>query len=61
LVKEKKAEDISLVMLATLLGGLMLWISYGVMKKDSIIIISNAFALLVNLATVGLASYYKRR
>lgn len=59
LMKEKKAEDLSLFMLGTLLGGLTLWIYYGVLTKDVIIVISNSFALLVNILTVGLTIYYK--
>lgn len=51
LIKHKKAKDVSLVMLGVLIVGVGLWIWYGIIKNDWIIIISNSFALLVDLAT----------
>ena len=60
LIREKKAEDISMVMLSILLCGLGLWIYYGIMKDDLIIVISNAFALVINLSTVALTLLYKK-
>ena len=49
MVKEKKAGNISLLMLVILFGGLALWIYYGVMVKDNIIIISNSVSILLNM------------
>lgn len=48
-LREKKAEEISIVMLLVLISGIGLWIVYGVMKKDMPIIVTNAFSLLVNI------------
>ncbi len=59
LLKEKKSKDISLVMLAVLFTGLALWVWYGFLKTDPIIIIANAFALVINLIIGILAIYYK--
>lgn len=60
LVKEKKAEGISEIMLSVLLAGLVLWIYYGALKNDLIIIVSNAFAVLVNVTTFFLTLYFKK-
>lgn len=60
ILREKKAEDISLLMLAVLFTGLALWVWYGVLKSDLIIIFSNTFALTVNLLMGILALRYKR-
>ena len=60
LLKEKKAEDISLGMLAVLFIGLALWIYYGILLNDWIIIISNAFSLLVNTTLAIVAMKYKK-
>lgn len=60
LIKEKKAEDVSAGMLAVLFAGLVLWIIYGCMRKDWIIIIANSFSLLVNIITLTLTLKYKR-
>jgi MtN3 and saliva related transmembrane protein len=45
-LKEKKANDVSLGMLAILFAGLGMWIYYGYLKKDLIIIIANSFSFL---------------
>lgn len=58
--KEKKAEDVSLLMLLVLLGGLILWIVYGIKKNDLPIIATNCFSLLVNITMVVLRIKYKR-
>ena len=60
LLKEKKAEDVSLGMLAVLFVGLGLWIYYGVLKEDWIIIIANAFSLTINIILTGFALKYKK-
>lgn len=58
-IKEKKAEDVSLVMLFVLQAGLILWIVYGFMREDLPIIITNCFSLLVNITMVILRIKYK--
>lgn len=60
LMKSKKSEDVSLWMLAILFTGLALWVYYGVLKEDWIIVISNAFSLLVNMAIMVLSIRYKK-
>ena len=59
LIKEKKAEGVSVVMLGVLFTGLALWIWYGFLKSDWIIIISNSFALIINFAIGALTIRYK--
>ncbi len=49
IVKDKKAEDVSIIMVIVLLAGLSMWIVYGVMKKDYPIIVTNCFSVVVNL------------
>jgi MtN3 and saliva related transmembrane protein len=60
-LKEKKAEEISLLMLIVLISGISLWIVYGVMKKDLPIIATNAFSLLVNIVLMVLRIKYKEK
>lgn len=57
--KEKKEGDISYVMLCILITGLGLWVWYGVVKEDWIIIISNGISILINLTILFLNIYYK--
>ena len=61
IIKEKKANSISFVMLAILLAGLCVWIVYGVLKKDYPIIVTNSFSLLTNIIIVVLTAKYKDR
>jgi len=60
LIKERKAEGISITMLCVLFAGLSSWIYYGFLKEDWIIIISNAVSLLLNSTIVGFTLKYKR-
>jgi MtN3 and saliva related transmembrane protein len=58
--KTKTAEEISLVMLFTLMLGIALWIYYGILRKDLPIIITNAFSFLLNVTLIGLRLKYKK-
>ncbi len=60
LCREKKADDLSLPMLGILFAGVALWIWYGVLKNDLIIIISNAISLALNAAIVFFSIRYKK-
>lgn len=59
ILKTKNANEISLVMLGILFIGVCLWVWYGFLKDDMIIIISNSFALFVNILTVIFILKYK--
>lgn len=60
-LKEKKAEDVSLLMLFILQAGLILWIIYGIKRDDFPIIITNCFSLLVNIFMVILRIRYNKK
>lgn len=60
LLKNKKAEDISLFYLGILFVGLGLWIWYGVLREDLPIMLTNGFSLLVNGFVIVLGVRYKR-
>ena len=59
LLRERDASQVSTLMLVVLLAGHGLWIWYGLLKNDWIIIASNAFAILIDLATVVLTVRFK--
>lgn len=59
IIKERKAESISYLMLLTLLAGLGGWIWYGILRSDYPIIITNAFSFLVNVVIIGFSVKYK--
>jgi len=60
IVREKKAEDLSLVMLVVLVVGLAGWIWYGILKNDYPIIITNAFSFTVNVLIIIFTVTYKK-
>lgn len=59
-LKEKKAEEVSFVMLFVLQAGLILWIVYGFKRNDLPLIITNCFSLIVNIILVLLKIKYRR-
>jgi MtN3 and saliva related transmembrane protein len=60
LLREKKAEDISLFFLIVLFIGLGFWIWYGFLRNDLPIIITNAFSIVINFVIIVLGIKYKR-
>lgn len=60
MVKEKNAENVSILMLFVLLTGLGLWMYYGILIKDWIIIISNGFSVLLNVILLIYTMKYKK-
>jgi MtN3 and saliva related transmembrane protein len=52
IIKEKKAQEVSLLMLVVLLVGVGLWAVYGFIKNDIPIIATNCFSVLVNFITL---------
>jgi MtN3 and saliva related transmembrane protein len=61
LLKNKRAEDISLFYLIILLIGLSLWVWYGVLREDIPIIVTNCFSLLLNVTIIIVGIRYKKR
>ena len=51
-IKEKKAEEISILMLAVLITGVSLWIWYGIEKSDLPIIATNGISLFINILMI---------
>ena len=60
-LKDKKAEDVSLLTLFVLQAGIILWIVYGFKRDDFPIILTNSISLLVNIIMVILGIRYKKK
>lgn len=60
-LKDKKAEDVSLLTLFVLQAGIILWIVYGFKRDDFPIILTNSISLLVNITMVILGIRYKKK
>lgn len=59
LLREKKAENLSLFYLIILFCGLVLWIWYGWRRDDLPIMLTNIVALLLNGTIIFLSIRYK--
>ena len=60
-IKEKNAEDISVVMLLVLITGLSLWVWYGILQNELTIILSNSFSVLVNITLLICCMMFKKK
>lgn len=61
LLKEKNPDHVPVGMLIVLVGGLSLWILYGIMRADWPIILTNCFSLAQNLTMIVLRQVYKSK
>jgi len=61
IIKEKKADDVSPMMLIILMAGLGLWATYGLMKEDWPIIITNSFSFLLNTVVLFFRYRYAKK
>lgn len=60
-VKEKKAESVSMGMMIVLFAGLGCWVWYGILKMDWIIIIANSFSFIINFSLGAFSLKYKKK
>lgn len=59
--KTKKVMDISPFMFVLLLGGVGLWVVYGIIKNDYPIILTNGISFLLNLSMLLIMLLYKSK
>ena len=57
IVKTKNTEGLSLIMMAQISFGLFLWVIYGLLRKDIVLITANGVGLVIVVATI--AVYFK--
>ena len=58
-LKLKETKDISLLMYIFLCLGMLLWLIYGLIIKNTPIIFANSIALILNLTVLSLKLKYK--
>ena len=59
-LKTKKTDDVSKWLILSLIGGLSLWVLYGILKPDIIIAIANAIGVCLNVWLLLLKFKYTR-
>jgi MtN3 and saliva related transmembrane protein len=61
IIRDKKAEDLSLFYLIVLFIGVALWIWYGILRKDLPIIATNGISLILNGIIIILGIKLKKK
>ena len=59
IIKTKKTRDISLLMYIILTIGVFLWLVYGIMDYDLLIIFANSITLIIVVSILSLKIKYK--
>ena len=59
--KTKKVMDISPFMFVLLLGGVGMWVVYGIIKNDCPIILTNGISFLLNLSMLVIMLLYQSK
>jgi len=59
-LKTKNTKDLSAMMLVILISGLSLWVWYGFINDELPIILSNAFAVLLNMVLLFCKLTFKK-
>jgi len=59
-LKSKKTDDVSKWLIISLIGGLSLWVFYGILKGDIIIVVANAIGVSLNLFLLFLKWRYTK-
>jgi MtN3 and saliva related transmembrane protein len=60
-IKTKDTDDVSIRFLLVLIGGLSLWVVYGVGRSDAVIIIGNSIGVSLNICMLVLKVKYSKR
>ena len=60
-LRTKKTDDVSKWLIICLIGGLSLWVLYGILKGDIIIIVANSIGVSLNLYLLFLKWKYTKK
>ena len=58
IIRNKSSKDVSILMYTVLFIAQCLWTSYGILKKDLEIIITNILSGILTLFIIGFAIYF---
>lgn len=58
ILKTKKTRDLSLPMYAALCSGILLWVAYGFLRGDAVLVIANAVGLALYGSILGFKLRY---
>ena len=58
IVQSKSARDVSTLFFAIMAGGMLLWLVYGLLRSDMIIVLWNTISLSLTLFILALKKVY---
>lgn len=61
IIRDRKADDISITTMLVLFSGLGIWVYYGILEEDIPIISTNAFSALVTLLVIVFSLKYRKQ
>ncbi|NOZ84598.1 MAG: hypothetical protein GXP60_07345 [Epsilonproteobacteria bacterium] len=61
LLRTRKTDGVSAIMVVQIAAGLLLWVIYGILRDDFIIIIANTIGFLLAITTLMLYLIFKNR
>jgi MtN3 and saliva related transmembrane protein len=59
-LRTKKTDDVSKWLIISLIGGLSLWVVYGIMKQDVMIVAANSIGVSLNVVLLMLELRYSK-
>lgn len=60
IIRSKRTEGISLLMIFQISSGLFLWVIYGLLRKDIVLIIANGVGFVIVIATLFVYLIYSK-
>lgn len=57
--RQRSSADVSIPYFLVLLPGFALWIAYGVVRSDLVLIVPNLVALVVSATAIAVAAYFR--
>ncbi len=61
LLRTRKTDGVSAAMVVQIAAGLLLWVIYGILRNDFIIIVANTIGFVLAIATLVLYLIFKNR
>jgi MtN3 and saliva related transmembrane protein len=58
IVQSKSARDVSTLFFMIMAGGMLLWLVYGILRSDPVIVLWNAISLSLSLVILSLKKIY---
>jgi MtN3 and saliva related transmembrane protein len=59
--KTKRMTDVSIYLMALIASGMFLWVVYGIIRKDPVIIVTNASGFILNIILMILKLRYDKQ